>query len=180
MTRPLLPAVVVGLLAQVIPAAGQAPKVVTRESTLTATVDRIDRSSRVVTFRAEGHTIQSVYVDPEVKEFDDVRVGDVVTVRYVESVIVQVRPNAKPSMERDTTGEARKAGEDQVIAQSKAVVTIDKIDTQALLVSYRRQDGLRAVSAVVDKALLTGLRPGDRVEITATRERAVEIQRKKP
>lgn len=182
MTRLLLPAVVVGLLAQVIPAAGQAPKVVTRESTLTATVDRIDRMSRVVTFRADaGHTIQSVYVDPEVKEFDNVRVGDVVTVRYVESAIVQVlRPNAKPSMERDTTKEARQAGEDQVIAQSKAVVTIDRIDTQALLVSYRRQDGTRVVSAVVDKALLTGLRPGDRVEITATRERAVEIQRKKP
>ena len=181
MTRLLLPAVVIGLLAQVIPAVGQPPKVVTRESTLTATVDRIDKLSRVVTFRADSNTVQSVYVDPEVKEFDDVRVGDVVTVRYVESVIVQVlRPNAKPSMERDTTGEARKAGEDQVIAQSKAVVTIEKIDTQALLVSYRRQDGVRAVSNVVDKALLTGLRPGDRVEITATRERAVAIQRKKP
>jgi len=181
MTRLLLPAVVIGLVAQMINVAGQTPKVVTRESTFTATVDRIDRLSRVVTFRAEGHTIQSIYVDPEVKEFDNVGVGDVVTVRYVESAIVQVlRPNAKPSMERDTTAEARKAGEDQVIAQSKAVVTIDKIDTQALLVSYRRQDGVRVVSAVVDKALLTGLRPGDRVEITATRERAVEIQRKKP
>lgn len=179
MTRLLLPAVVVGLLAQVIPAAGQAPTVVSRESTAMGTVDRIDRSSRLVTFRREPNTLQTVYVDPKVTEYDDLRVGDIVTVRYVESVIVQVRPTAKPSAERDTTDEARKAGGDQVIAQAKEVVTIENVDPQGMSVTYRTPDG-QAVRPVSNKALLTGLRPGDRVEITATRERAVEIQRKKP
>jgi hypothetical protein len=71
------------------------------------------------------------------------------------------------------------AGGDRVIAQSKAFVTIEKIDVQALLVSYRTEDGLRGARSVTDKRLLEGLRPGDRVEITLTRERAVDIQRKR-
>jgi hypothetical protein len=49
------------------------------------------------------------------------------------------------------------AGGDRVIAQSKAVVTIEKIDVQGLLVSYRTQDGLRAARGVTDKRLLEGL-----------------------
>jgi hypothetical protein len=175
----LVSVVVTGLLAHAAPVPVQAPNVVTRESTVTATVDRIERSSRVVTFRRESNILQSVYVDPDVAAFDDLQVGDVVTVRYVESVIVQVRPDSQPSGVRDTTDEARKAAGDRVIAQSKVVVTIEKIDVQGLLVSYRTKDGLRAARGVTDKRLLEGLRPGDRVEITLTQERAVDIQRKK-
>ena len=177
MFKLLLSVVVTALIADAAPA--QAPNVVTRESTVTATVDRIERSSRVVTFRGDGNTLQDVYVGPEVAAFNDLQVGDVVTVRYVESVIVQVRPDSQPGGVRDTTDEARKAGGDQVITQSKAFVTIEKIDLQALLVSYRTKEGLRGARAVTDKRLLEGLRPGDRVEITLTQERAVDIQRKK-
>jgi DNA replicative helicase MCM subunit Mcm2 (Cdc46/Mcm family) len=172
----LVSVVVAGLLAHA--ARVHAQNVVTRESTVTATVDRIERSSRLVTFRGEGNTLQSVYVDPNVAAFNDLRVGDVVTVRYVESVIVQVRPDSRTGGVRDTTDEARKAGGDSVITQSKAVVTIEKVDVQAMLVSYSTKDGLRAARVVSDKRLLEGLRPGDRVEITLTRARAVDIQRK--
>lgn len=178
MSRLLQSVAVTALLWHAIPAAAQGPKVVTHESTFTATVDRIERSSRVVTFRGEGGILQSLYVDPKVASFDDLKVGDVVTVRYVESVIVQVRANAQPSEVRDTTEEAKKAGGDLVVAQSKAVVTIEGIDVEKLLVKYRTQSGQHIARVVSDKRLLEGLRPGDRVEVTLTRERAVHVQRK--
>lgn len=174
----LLLVVVAGLLGGAAPATAQAPNVVNRESTVTGTVDSIQRSSRVVTFRKDGNVMQSVYVDPTVTVFDNLKVGDVVTVRYVESVIVQTRRDARPSEPRDTTEEARKAGAESVIQQVKAVVTIDEIDSQGLFVSYRTQDGVRARRAVTDKRLLEGIRAGDRIEITLTRERAVDIRRK--
>ena len=155
----------------------QAPNAVTRESTTTGTVDRIERSSRVVTFRSEGNVFQTVYVDPKVKAFDDLKVGDVVTVRSTESLIVQVRPGAKLAVARDTTEEARKAGDEHVVEQVKTIVTIDSIDSQGLFVTYRTQDDRKIVHAVIDKALLDGIRSGDRVEITLTRARAVSIER---
>ena len=155
----------------------QAPNAVTRESITTGTVDRIERSSRVVTFRSEGNVFQTVYVDPKVKAFDDLKVGDVVTVRSTESLIVQVRPGAKLAVARDTTEEARKAGDEHVVEQVKTIVTIDSIDSQGLFVTYRTQDDRKIMHAVIDKALLDGIRPGDRVEITLTRARAVSIER---
>jgi hypothetical protein len=157
----------------------QAPNAVTRESTTTGTVDRIERSSRVVTFRSEGNVFQTVYVDPKVKAFDDLKVGDVVTVRSTESLIVQVRPGAKLAVARDTTEEARKAGDEHVVEQVKTIVTIDSIDSQGLFVTYRTQDDRKIMHAVIDKALLDGIRPGDRVEITLTRARAVSIERRR-
>jgi hypothetical protein len=182
MSRLFVSAVVTALLGSATPALAQGPNVVKRESTFTATVDRVERSARVVRFRSDtkdNTTLQEVYVDPKVTEFDDLQAGDVVTIRYVDSVIVQVKPDAPPSILHDTTAEAQKAeGGDNVAAQSRAVVTIDKID--GYLVSYRTQDGQYLVRQVNEKQLLQGVKPGDRVEFTMTRERAVEIKRQKP
>ena len=177
MSRQFLWAVVATLLWPPNLPLAQAPNVVTRESTVKAKVDRIERSSRVVTLRGEGNVFQSVYVDPTVTGLDDLKVGDSVTVRYVESVIVQVRPGAALSDVRDSTEEAKKAGHDQVYEQMKTTVTIEEVDPQGLTVTYRSKDNRKMMRAVTDKGLLAGIRPGDRVEVTMTRERAVSIER---
>jgi hypothetical protein len=177
MARCIALLVAYALLSLAGPARAQEPNVVTRELTMTATVDRIERG-RVVTLRGEGNVLQTVYVDPQVKAFDELKVGDVVTIRYVESVIVQVRPGAKLTDDlRDTTEEARKAGDENVVQQLKEVVTIEDIDSQGLFVTYRTGDNRRIARAVTDKRLLKGVRPGDRVEVTFTRDRAVSIER---
>ena len=89
MFRSMLLALVITLVTHA--AQGHTPgrNAITRESTITATVDRIERSSRVVTlrspelgtFRRPGEDgFQSVDVDPSVKTFDDLKVGDVIKV----------------------------------------------------------------------------------------------------
>ena len=157
----------------------QAPNVATHETTTVATVDRVERSSRVLTARSEGNVVHTLYVDSSVKAFDDLKKGDVVTVRYIESVVVQVRPNAKLTAAQDTTAEAQKAGDANVLQQQKRIVTIDDIDSQGLFVTYRTQDNTRGVHAVQNKELLKGIRKGDRVEVTLTQSRAVSIERKR-
>ena len=68
MSRLFLSAVVAMLLWQAGQPGAQAPNVVSTETTVKATVDRIERNMRVVTLRQEGNVFQSVYVDPTVKE----------------------------------------------------------------------------------------------------------------
>ena len=157
----------------------QAPNSATRETTTIATVDRIERSSRVLTAHSAGNVVHSIYVDPSIKAFDDLKVGDVVTVRYTESVVVQVRPNAKLTELQDTTAAAHKAGDASVVQQQKRIVTIEDIDSQGLFVTYRTHDNQRGVHPVLNKALLKGLHRGDRIEITLTQSRAVSIERKR-
>jgi hypothetical protein len=176
MFRPMLSALVIALMSHAVQAQAPAPNVAVTESTITATVDRVERSSRVLTLRSAGNVVRTVYVDPSVKAFDDLKAGDVITVRYAESVVVQVRPGAAPSAARDTTAEAQKAGK-PVIQQSKAVVTIEGIDPQGLSIEYRTKDGLKIMRPVFDKRLLEGLHVGDRIEVTLTRERAVSVER---
>ena len=157
----------------------QAPNTVTRATTTVATVDRIDRSRRVLTTRSADNVIRPLSVDPSIKAFDDLNVGDVITVRFTESVVVEVRPNAKMTKLEDTTAAAQEAGDATVVQQQKRVVTIEDIDSQGLFVSYRTSDNTRAVRPVQNKELLKGLKRGDRIEITLTLARAISIERKR-
>ena len=97
------------------------------ESTVTATVDRIDKFSRTLTLRRDNSITQMVTVDPSEKLFDQLKTGDKVTVRFTESVVVAVRPGAALSLPKDTTSDA-KAANDDVLQQLKTVVTLDTID----------------------------------------------------
>lgn len=156
----------------------QKDNVATREETVTATVDRIEKGPRLVTLRTRDNVYQTVHVEPGLKIFDDLRVGDTVTVRYVESTVVALNPRARPSKPRDTTDEARKAGKTDVVSQQTAVVTIENIDSDRLFVTFRWENGSQMVRAVSNARLLDGVNAGDRVEVTMTRERAVSITRR--
>ncbi len=177
MSNLAVPSALVLLSCLGLQAVAQPPATVTREATVSATVESVEKSSRVVTFRREGNILQSIYVDPSVKELDELRPGDVVTVRFVESVIVKVRPEAQLTDVRETTDEARQAGNKDVVLQEQVVVTIESINPDGLFVTYRTRDNLLATRAVNDKRLLEGLHAGDRVEVTLTRERAISIER---
>jgi hypothetical protein len=170
-------ALALGFVSQPTAVLAQAPNVVTRESTTKATIEQIDKSIRVVTLHGDDNAIQSIYVDPSVKAFADLKVGDVVTVRYVESAVVQVRRNATLAEAHDTTEEARKAGKADIIQQTKAVVTVENIDSQGQTITYRTRDDRKMMHVVPDKKLLEGLHHGDRIEVTLTRERAISIER---
>jgi hypothetical protein len=167
---------VAAILAISLGAAASAQNVLSTETTLTARVDAINRSTRTLTLRREGNITRMVAVDPAEKLFDELKVGDRITVRYIDSTIVEVRPQAPLSRARDTTDEAQ-AGNDQVLQQQKLVVTIEDIDPDGQFVVYRSKDGTRGRRWVADRKLLQGIRKGDTVEVTLTRERAVSIER---
>jgi hypothetical protein len=167
-------AITLGALLLTCPANAQ--NVSTREVTVRATVERIQKSERVVTFQETGNYFQNVYFDPSVKGFDDLKVGDVVTVRFLESVVVNVRRNAKLSNERDTTAEAQRA-DPSVIQQLTAVVTVESVDIAGHQITYRTADDRKMMQNVKDTKLLEGLHSGDRIEVTLTRAKAVSIEK---
>jgi hypothetical protein len=164
-----------------IPVLAQQPGTpVQQVGTLSGVVDRIDRTSRALTLRVADGVTQVVYVEPDLKLFDELKTGDKVTVRVSDSLIVAVRPDLKPKMPTDTTADAKKgdaAGQSEVLQQLKAVVTIESIDQRTHMVVYKTADNRRVIRPVANPRLLEGLKPGDVIEITYTRERAIELQR---
>ena len=162
-------------------AQSQEPKTSVREMvTVSGTVERADRSTRMLTLRTSPSTTQIISVAPELKLFDELQTGDKITVRLSESVIAAVRPGVKPSVAVDTTASATPRDPSQkseVLQQVKAAVTVESVDRQQNLIVYKTADNRRVIRAVIDPRLLEGLKAGDVVEITYTRERAVDLQR---
>ena len=147
---------------------------------LSGTVERIERSTRTLILRTSSSTTQTIDVPPEVKLFDELRTGDKITVRVSEEVIVAVRPGAKPSEAVETTATATSrdpSGKGEVLQQLRATVRIESVDRRQNVVVYTTGLNLRVTRAVADPRLLDGLKAGDVVDITYTRERAVDVQR---
>lgn len=166
-----------------IPAAAQEPKTSVREFvSLAGTVDRIDRASRTLTLKVDGSSTQSLHVPPEFKVFDELKTGDRVVARIRESIVVSARPGLKPGLLTDTTADAAKkprgATDPHVTQQLTIVVTIETIDRTTQLVTYKGADNRRVIRAVADPKLLDGLKPGDVIEVTLTRERVIDLQRR--
>jgi hypothetical protein len=162
------------------PAWAQEPKSAVREYVaVTGTVERAERSTRTLTVRTSPDTTQVVTVAPDLKLFDELKAGDRITVRVSESLIVAVRPGTRPSVPVDTTASAPRdpSGKSDVIQQLKAAVIVESVDRSQNVVVYKTADNMRATRGVLNPHLLDGLKPGDVVEITYTRERAVDLQR---
>lgn len=74
--------------------------VVVEEVTNTATVMNIDSAKRIVTLKKEDGSMQSYVLGDNVRNFDQIKVGDVVKSSVIESVAVYVR---KSNEEPDAT-----------------------------------------------------------------------------
>jgi hypothetical protein len=143
-------------------------------------VERLDPFARTVTLRTPEGLLHTVYAGKELKAFDQLRSGDTVMVRISESVVVAVRPNAKMTAFEDSTASAKKgpdAARADVLQQLKAVVRIENVDTATRVITYKTADNRNVMRQVADGHLLEGLKRGDTIEITYTRERAIELTR---
>jgi hypothetical protein len=96
-----------GSAAVVVSAPGKAAAVSVTE--LTASVVAIDKTTRTVTLKGpQGRTLDVVCGD-EVKNFGQIRVGDQVTIKYQESLSLELRKVQAPTGAAATTVAARAA-----------------------------------------------------------------------
>ena len=64
--------------------------------TVTATVEAIERSSRLLTLKRPDGAIEMIRVPAEVKRFDELKVGDTISATYYENVVLRVmKPDEK-------------------------------------------------------------------------------------
>jgi len=166
-----------------VSATGWAQKPVTETASVeaTATIEAIDHTGRIVTLKGKDGNEVDVYAGPEVKRFDELKVGDTVTFRYYESVAMHIR---KPGQAAAPTSEgaekvARGTGAKPsatVSKQETATVTIKAIDSKVPAVTVATENGHTASFKVADKKNLEGVAVGDRVEITYTTAFMVSVK----
>jgi Cu/Ag efflux protein CusF len=151
------------------------------EVVVKATIDGIDHDTRVITFKDKDGNSWDVVAGPEVRRFDELKVGDVVTFRTTEATVYQVRkpgeaaaPSAKDAPAIVRTPGAKPGG--VKTEQETKVVTIKEVNQKTKGVTIQTEDGKTMSMKVEDSKLLKGLAAGDRVVITYTKAVAISIE----
>jgi len=74
--------------------------VVTNLVKMTASVEAIDIASRTITLKGPGGNLVPIAAGPEVKNFDQIKVGDRVLVRYAEALTLELKKDGKELRQR--------------------------------------------------------------------------------
>jgi Cu/Ag efflux protein CusF len=154
------------------------PGVQGKPITATATIEAIDRSTRQITLKNPKGEMTTIVAGPEVKRFDELKVGDTVSATYYESVAVNVRrpgdPGPNPGGAAITPGTGAKPGATAAVQQSVTVV-VQSIDKANQSVTVKRTDGSIVSFRVQNPKYLEMAKAGDTVDITYTQAVLVEV-----
>jgi hypothetical protein len=152
------------------------PKKVTNVQTLTVTITAIDPAKRLITFKGPGGQTETVEATEAVKRFNELKVGDQVTIKYTESLVARI---AKPGeMSSATVGGGRSEGAKPggaVKGEATIVVTLMNVDPSVPSVTFKTAEGDVKTIHVKDKKNMEGFKAGDKVAITYTESLAIDV-----
>ena len=148
---------------------------------MTATIEAIDHDNRLITLKDKDGNTEELLAGPQIKRFDELKVGQTVTFRYHESVAVQIRKPGEAAAPTATGKETVVRGQGAkpsatVSRQDTATVTIKSIDAKVPAVTVVTENGHTLSLKVDDRKNLEGVAVGDRVEITYTTALAVAVK----
>jgi Cu/Ag efflux protein CusF len=137
----------------------------------TATIESIERSTREVTLKEENGEYVTITVPPEVKKFDTMKVGDKISVKYYDNVVLRVKLPGEQAVDTDkdamtSAGGAKPGG--TAATQRTITATITEIDPKVPSITFKGPNNWTYSSRVQDKDILKKVKVGDRVDITWT------------
>lgn len=161
-----------------------APRSMEQTIEKTATVTAIDKAKREVTLKSEDGESQTIVVDPEVKRFDEVAVGDTVRAKYTVGITSELRApteeeKADPLVAVEGAGKAPgdKAPAAGAARMFRVVATIEAIDKTNQTVTLKGPEGNQMTVKVQDPALLAKPHVGDTVVITAAESVVLSLEK---
>ena len=138
---------------------------------VTTEIVAIDEDARIVTLQDEDGHIEEVYCSPEVRRFDELKVGDEVTFRYYESIVSHIRQPGEPAPPVAEAAAVRGTGarpSGAMAEQVTATVTMTAMHPDVPSVTVKTEDDRTMSFKIADKAYLEGVKVGDTVDITYT------------
>jgi hypothetical protein len=187
----LLPVLLIGAVA--LPAGAQAPGTTTTTQmssepgkvhmqqtvTLSARVVGIDRADRIVTLKAEGKTVDVACGD-EVKNFAQIKLGDQVTAKYVESLYLELKKSnggIRESVETETGARAKLGERPAGMAVRELVILADvtAVDPEKKTVTLKGPKGNYETLPVRNPDQFKVVKKGDQVEVTYTQAMAISV-----
>jgi hypothetical protein len=153
-----------------------------KPSTITATIEAIDTTNRLVSLKGPKGNVVTVYADKTFKRFDELKVGDTITASYYESIAVNVRRPGDPAPPASSAGVTTGKGAmpaATAAAQETVTVTVMAIDRANQSVTVKRKDGSVVSTRVQNPKYIDMVKVGDTVDVTYTVAILLEANRAK-
>ena len=145
----------------------------------TAIIEAIDAATRTITLKKPDGTFVSTVAGPDVKRFAELKVGDKVTARYYENVVVRLkRPGESDVASATKAHDARRAGPaGWHEGEAGDGHGHDYVDQHGRAVDHvHRAQRLRVHIQSGDKAALANVKVGDKFDIVWTEAMLVSIE----
>jgi len=165
-------------------ARAQTQDVVRDQITVRGTVEAVDPALRTARIRGTQGNVVTLDVPASITRFNEVRVGDVVTVAYYDVVNIRPKDPGEPAVdtiaEPTTTRTPGTLPGATVAKQRVATVTITAWDAATGTVTFtgpKGQSYTRRVADTLDPAVRQRLQVGDRADITWTEAVRLSVER---
>jgi hypothetical protein len=153
---------------------------ITNAVSISASVEAIDKAQRTVTLKGPKGNVKTVTAGPDVRNFDQIKVGDMVVVRYLESLTLTLKKDGKELLSKsEATDAARsKAGEKPAgiagrqIEVTANVIAVDAASQTVMLKGPQRTVDLR----IADPKQFKLVKVGDQVQATYTEALALSVE----
>ena len=160
-------------------AAAQSKTVSSEVRVETGVVEAIEASTRSITLKKADGTYVTTVAGPDIKRFGEIKVGDKVTARFYENVVVRLKAPGESegySAAKATTGSGQETPGGTRAKQVNITATITAIDPQTPSITFTGPHGWKYTSKVQDKEALAKVKVGDKVEITWTEAVLVSVE----
>jgi hypothetical protein len=154
-----------------------------QETEAVVTVTKVDPKARTVTFRGPKGGVATLVVPPEAQNLGQVKPGQQYKLKYVESMVVEIRAGGKPSAATATEVKLAPKGAKPggVMARTQEISgVIDAIDYTNRYVAVRGPKGNVLSAKVGDDVKLDQFSAGDRIIIMYTEALAIEMAAQAP
>jgi ribosomal protein L2 len=151
----------------------------TQTATVKGTVETIDHNRRVVNIKTSDGRFETIDVPSSATRFDEVKVGDKVSITYNNNVSARLKPAGEADV--DTGNTASTAGQQArpggtTALQRTMTATISAIDRNASSISFAGPNGWKYTRHVVEPAVFDTVKVGDKVDITWNTDVTVAMQ----
>jgi Cu/Ag efflux protein CusF len=146
----------------------------------TATITAIDPATRMVTLKDSNGHLETLTIGPEVKNFPQMKVGDLVTAEYIESLTLELKKGGRAIVGRsETAGQvtARPGEMPAGVTGRQVTIVADVIALDPVTQTVTLRGASRTVDLKVrDPAQFALIKIGDQIEANYTEAVAISVE----
>ena len=146
-----------------------------------ATVVGIDKAARTVDLKGPKGQVVTLAVSDEVKNFEQVQLGDHLVVRYIRALTLELKKTGSQIMERSDKSDAARAkpGERPAAAAARQVqvmANVIAVNAKTRTVTLKGPKGNIVDLVLEDPKQVANIKKGDQVEAVYTEALAVSVE----